>query len=226
MAEKDFLEVSQRLQIEIKTGSYAGKYHSRIEDLSENTITIGAPFHHGAIVPVNPGQNLLITAIAESALYNFSSLILEKKQEPLPVLIVTKPESMQKVQRRSFFRVKADIPISYRVLPNLTAPSFGEFKQTKSIDISGGGVLLLTDEPFGKETILELKIDLPKHSSISAVARVVFLKDTQRPDKKKEIATEFVIIEESDREKIVKFIFEKQREDRKKELKWVDRLSS
>ena len=42
----------------------------------------------------------------------------------------------------------------------------------------------------------------------------------------KEVGVKFIVIEDKDREKVVKFIFEKQREQRHKELRWVDRLST
>lgn len=215
--EKGILVVNQKLQVELKSGNYAGKYSSRIEDASDTSISISAPTYQGGLVPLNPGMTIGCVITTEGSLYIFQSVILEKKLEPIPVLIIKMPENMQKIQRRSFFRLRVSLPVLWRVVPSLTSPSFDEFNKTICNDISGGGLLLIMASPPPKDTLIEVLLDLPKLGTISSIVRVAFIKES--PDKKTtEIATEFVIIEEPEREKVIKFIFDQQREQRKKEM--------
>lgn len=217
MDKDNILKVNQKIQVEVKNGAYKGKYPSRIEDVSDLFITIAAPVHQGALVPLNPGMTVTIFITMENSVYSFNSLITEKKLQPIPMLILSKPENINKIQRRSFFRLKTNLPVLCRTVPSLTSPSFDEFGKFFCRDISGGGLLLVMEEPPPMDTFLEILLDLPKFGSVSAIARIVLIRDAQ--DKKaKEVATEFVIIEEKDREKIVKFIFDQQREQRKKEI--------
>jgi c-di-GMP-binding flagellar brake protein YcgR len=218
MAE-EFLKINQRIQIEVKEGPFAGKYYSRIEDVGVNELVIGAPIYRGEIIKLKVGSFINIVLTGENALFQFESKILEEITDPLPLLVISKPKNMQKVQRRNFFRIKVTIPVEYRVLPDILETSTEEFKFAETVDISGGGTLLLISEEFPKETILELKLHLKENLIVPAVGRVVFTKDEKRKDKKKMVAVEFIVIEEREREKIVKFVFEKQREERQKALR-------
>lgn len=216
---EEFLKINQRVQIEVKEGPFAGKYYSRIEDVRERDLIIGAPIYKGEVINLRPETLITVIVTGENALYQFESKVLTTEISPLPLLVITKPKDMQKVQRRSFFRIKVSIPVEYRPLQDILENSNEEFKLAETVDLSGGGALLLLSEEFPKETILELRLHLKENTVVPAVGRVVLIKDEKRRDKKKMLAVEFIVIEERERDKIIKFVFEKQREERKKQLR-------
>lgn len=221
------LQVNMRLQIEIKRGEKQEKYFSRIEDIQDNNLIIAMPLSKGEIVSLHPGDEINVIAFAGSSLYQFLSRVQERRMGNIPLLLISKPtdDDIKKVQRRSFFRIQAAVPVQFRCLKDLGSISYDEFMEATTKDISGGGILLLLKKEIPKDTILEMKIRLNEKTIVPAVGRVVFVKEGKDKDKRREVAVEFMVIEDRDREKIVKFVFQTQLEQRKKELKWVDKLS-
>lgn len=228
MVDLSFLRENQRIELEIFRNGKSEKFPSRVEELSENAITISSPLYRGEIVPVNMGEKIKIIINVDNGILQFEITVLDRKKiHNINCLVVSKPESLQKIQRRNFFRIKCQVDVEYRKLVEISQFCKDPFIKTSTKDISGGGLLLVAHENVTKESILEVIIHLPKYGEINTVGKVVMVKDGVEDTKgKKEIALEFVVIEEKDREKIVKFIFEKQREQRYKEFKWVDRIGS
>lgn len=74
----------------------------------------------------------------------------------------------RKLDRRRFPRLKA--PVHLR-----PSPLFG--KRSRILDISQGGAHVYSDRLFQSGEKLEIKIFLPKGSSVEATARVVWIKE-------------------------------------------------
>lgn len=212
-----FLKVNQR--VEMSVVDTQEKYFSRVEDVKDEGIIVAAPVKQGQVVPIAAGTALNVTILGENDMYNFQTQVLARGQlGPVPVVTLMKPDNMKKVQRRNFFRVEASLPCSFRILPEVTAMSMDPFIDARLMDISGGGAMVVTEHPVVREMILELSISLPQNQIVPAVTKVVFVKEGKGGDKKRELATVFLVIEEPDREKIIKFVFKRQQELRRKEL--------
>ncbi len=212
-----FLKVNQRVEMTVPGAQE--KYFSRVEDVKDEGIIVAAPVKQGQVVPMAVNTQLYVTILGENDMYNFQTQVLARGQlGTLPVITLMKPDSTKKVQRRNFFRISADLPCSFRILPEVTAMSMDPYIEAKSKDISGGGTLVVTEYPVAREMILELSITLPQNQVVPAVAKVVFVKEGKGGDKKRELATVFLVIEEPDREKIVRYVFKRQQEVRRKEL--------
>jgi hypothetical protein len=83
------------------------------------------------------------------------------------------------------------------------------------IDISGSGVNMLISESLNKETLLELNIEPPTHPAIQIIALGKVTRVCPSRDKEKgsyEISVPFTAINEDDREALIKYIFQRQRE--------------
>ena len=79
---------------------------------------------------------------------------------------------------------------------------------TQTLDISGGGILVQPPHPLAIGTILELEIDIPAEPEpILAIGQVAHIRESA-------YGIEFLIIEETDRDEIVKYIFETERTSR------------
>lgn len=117
-------------------------------------------------------------------------------------------ESFTHVQKRAYFRVDADLSVSYWVLEaeNPLARSI----QTP-VNISGGGVRLPVDEPLpeGIKIGLELVLDGPDPRVIECVARVV--RTYEGGPTGKQVALTFVDLEEEDQDAIVAYCLAEQR---------------
>ncbi len=117
-------------------------------------------------------------------------------------------ESFAHVQKRAYFRVDADLSVSYWVLgeENPLAKSI----QT-SINISGGGLRLPVDEKLrdGTELGLEIVFDAPEARVVECVAAVV--RTFEMAHGRMEVALKFVDLEEEDEDTIVAYCLAEQR---------------
>jgi hypothetical protein len=128
------------------------------------------------------------------------------------VVRMQEPRSVEVLQERSYVRIHSARP----VVVYGTAAS-GEL-QSFTVDLSGGGFLLAGGEslPIGQEVRFRLSITsdaLP----VTGTGRVV------RVDKLGRRGVAFESISDLDRRRLVRFIFESQRAERKRGLKPEDR---
>jgi hypothetical protein len=117
-------------------------------------------------------------------------------------------ESFSHVQKRAYFRIDAELSVSYWVLS-------AESPLAKSIhtpvNISGGGLRVPVDEllPDGTEIGLELVLDGPEPRVVECRARVVRAYDGGPTGK--QVAMSFVDLDEEDQDAIVAYCLAEQR---------------
>ena len=81
----------------------------------------------------------------------------------------------------------------------------------RSVNISGGGMSFMWNQPYPKGSILELKMLLPIFPPVAMYVYGDVVSLEQKGDEWL-VAVKFVNIEEEIRDEIVKFVFKKQRE--------------
>lgn len=116
-------------------------------------------------------------------------------------------ESFTHQQKRAYFRVDADLSISYWLLTE-TSPLAKSIRTP--INISGGGLRLPVDDtlPTGAEIGLEIVLEINQPRVIECVARVVRTLDMGGS---KQVALSFVDIEQEDQDAIVSYCLSEQR---------------
>jgi len=196
---------------------------SQFESYDEinNMMEIHVPFSKGMIYTVQPGILANVIFLKDNDTYMFKAEIIDrKKTEPIPMLYVKPVSPIEKIERRSFFRMESKLPVLYHVVEPAEANNDEEvpLKKCHTRDISGGGVCLVTDEAYAAGTKIHAYLKLDRE--IGFVGTVV--RATQTRERGKivyEIGIEFKQIENRDREKIISYIFEKQRERIRKGMK-------
>ncbi len=89
----------------------------------------------------------------------------------------------------------------------------GELLQGETGDISAGGMLLLSSQDMEKDQKIEVEIKLPDSDSIFCQAHVVrVLGKASEEGSNNKYAIEYDDINEGQRDRIFRFIFDKQRE--------------
>jgi c-di-GMP-binding flagellar brake protein YcgR len=199
MAIKDLPDINQTIQIDIDRSSYS----SRIEEITSNTISIALPTKGGAPVTVHPKDILRIWWQSRDAVLGFNTVVLTRKIQPIPVLVVAMPKSIDRLQRRHWVRQELDVPVALEI-------SEEETIKTSTIDVSGGGMLISCPASLEPGQEIPVTIFLPE-SEIKAVIRVVRVIPHPTDNTKFQIASSFKKIAERDRDKIVKLIFDFQR---------------
>ena len=122
-------------------------------------------------------------------------------------LLLELVESFTHIQKREYFRVDADLSVSYWVIDeeNPAAKSV-----QPPVNISGGGLRLPITEKIktGTQVGLEIVIDSPQSTVIECIAEVVRTYDL---DGEKQLALSFINIENEDQDAIVAYCLAEQR---------------
>lgn len=202
------LQVNQLIEIEIEREKNSGElvkelYSSRIEDKDNDTLTIAYPLKNGYPVPIRNNEEIKIKIIYKQDAYIGEVTVISQTASPILLLKVTKPKKMVKIQMRNWVRHPCFMPVNYVVLSE--GPTV---YKANSLDISGGGMLLQTKHDWAVNTSLYIEFTLD-NCLIKANSKVV---RSTPMDKEYKTAIEYEKMLEREREQIVRFIFQKQRE--------------
>lgn len=213
------LQINQLVEISINdTNGNRKIYRSRVEGKDKDFIDLASPIKDGVVIPIREGEIVNISYIDSTATYSFDSIIVSRYNKELPVIRVKKPTEVKRTQRRNFVRFDTKLKVSFNIVRNEIA----DYEQTYSgqtVDISGGGIMLATTATINKEDIVDLIINIPNIGNISAMGKVVRVMEKNiQGHEILLLGIDFIVIEERDRDKIVRFIFEKQREMRQRGL--------
>lgn len=212
------LKVNKRVEIIIENSYYAGSYPSRVEEILPDIIVLAAPLKRGVVVPLRVGDTIKVNYYGKTAGYSFTTKVIATSYKRIPLIAVEKPQEFTKIQRRSYIRVPARIPVRFTLLDDQKKPT--ELNCCcETIDISGGGVALLSSTALPCGSCMEMELNVPRKGTIRVIGKVA-----RSEEKKTEygkmtlLGISFVEIEESDRDKIIQYVFEIQRDMRRKGL--------
>jgi c-di-GMP-binding flagellar brake protein YcgR len=219
MLEK-VLRINYLVDVLVDDGNKQQIYRSRVEGLDKQSITLANPIKDSVLVPLREGLVVNITFLDDTAIYSFDSVIISRHSGNLPTITVKypNPTAVKRTQRRNFVRFDTKLKISF----NLIKDYITDYTQTftgETIDVSGGGLMMATDTDVPKEELVDVQLELGSDNVVSAVGRVVRLTDrNDQSNPRYLLGLVFDVIEEKDRDKIIRFIFEKQRELRQRGL--------
>lgn len=216
ITEENIFKINQRLQIEIVGDIETGLYHSRIEDISTEKMVIAMPMSKGYPVNVSRGSQLFGKIITNGAVYRFKSVVIDKRMHPLPVWIVSPPSDIKKVQQRAFVRIEIMLPLRLEFID--TEEQENDALNVITKDISGGGLRIVSKQPFKLNRRLKLHIELLEMGMVDAIGEIVRIEHPQPENPVYWVGIKFIHITEAHRSKIIKFIFKKQLEYRQKGL--------
>ena len=213
MSYKNKLQLGLTVQLVVLEGDYEGKYRTRIEEVGERILAVGAPYAHGEVVPLREGTKIKLTFWDETAAYSFEGKIMQRVAVPVPIFILELPDSIDKVQRRNFVRVPAVFPITFRIV---TREGLSDVHKAMMLNLSGGGMRFSTKERVENKSILYAHLNLPNGEVQTPVrvCRAEWMENTKRY----RISVEFHDLSERERDKIIRCVFDIQRAMRKKGL--------
>jgi c-di-GMP-binding flagellar brake protein YcgR len=195
----------------------AQEYRSRIADEDESGLLIEYPLNEksGRLKRLFLGDEMSVYFLSpEGVKHFFDSHVIGFKEDGavrLVKILRPDPDKMTKVQRRSFLRVPAELELSVKVGSH-------ERFLCRTDDVGGGGISFVCDGKRGlqSENVLECWLLVPykngmiEHVSFTAeVIRVNVLESGR-----KQVMIKYLSISDSERQKIIRFCFEKQLEYR------------
>ncbi|MDZ7374548.1 MAG: PilZ domain-containing protein [candidate division KSB1 bacterium] len=178
--------------------------------LGKETLTVALTSLSEKKLDFAPGKAVYVTFVRPDALYQFATVVVAA-DESRDILTLRRDDgAITRIQRRSHFRLPVRFPVSTRrfVRPEGKRKIEVE-REAEALDLSGSGVLLRLDEPYQKDDLVELTLFLPDGGSpVVATGRVVRV---ERYESGEGIGfrcgLEFVMIRESDRSRIVRYLF-------------------
>jgi len=197
-------------------GDKIEQYSSRIEEINDSSMVIAMPMSKGFPIILEPGAQFKGRIVINGAVFSFDSIFLDKRLEPFPVWIVSLPENIDKIQQRAFVRLSTKLPVSIVCLDNNQNGEEVEIPAWTR-DISGGGMQLVVRKPLKVGSNLHLTFRLlPDDPQIEAVAKVIRIEHPQPDRDIYWVGVNFVVIAEKDRSRIIRYIFQKQIEYRRR----------
>ncbi|BBH21021.1 flagellar protein [Paenibacillus baekrokdamisoli] len=196
----------------------ATEYKSRIADSTDDELYIDIPIVEGTgrFKRLFLGDELSAYFVSEDGVKSyFNSHVLGFKEDVVKLVRIRKPdpESITKVQRRNFLRVASELEIAICMSSNIRFIGMTD-------DVGGGGISFLVDARWAikQGTELDCWLLVPyRNGSIDHScfkAEVVRVKPLETG--KCHIMAKFASISDSERQKIIRYCFERQLDFRKK----------
>lgn len=209
------IEVNQKFELIVEEGPYKGNYLSQVADITDDVIKVTVPLVHGEIIPLRLNQDVLMYFTGVQAAYSYKTKIIGREEEGVvPLLHLAIPEEKYRIQRREFFRLEVREKVIYRILDDSLEP-VSEFKETHTIDISGGGVKMFINEPVQKGMFLELFLQIPGLENVAIISQIVNIFDVEAG---LPVGIKFIEIDEYIQEEIISWLFDYQRKLRQRGL--------
>ncbi|WLD91847.1 flagellar brake protein [Alkalihalobacillus sp. AL-G] len=208
------LSIGDTLYLDFKQPNELLKFKCKVEYVGEEVIHVTYPTN----IHTDKTEFLMVGSLFEAqfitkekATFVFPSELVDRKKDRIPLLVLKYPKAEQheKIQRRAFVRVETSVDVSVHSLDH----QFSPFK-TFTSDISAGGCAIVLPEKHSimDDMIIECWIVLPlknKYQYIRQNAKVIrVLKGNPRERDKAPL--EFLDVNETDRQSILRFCFEEQ----------------
>lgn len=205
-----FPRLNQRLEVAVGARGSA-EYFSRLVEETANTLRISVPEMEGDVLRLREGDVLRLWYTQDGGYWCLNSSVQAIRSSGRETLVdVERKGDVHRAQRRNHVRV--DVGLLMHVACDLED---GTEQRVSAVtrDVSGGGVSFRTQAEMSPRQRATLTFYLPEHGgSITSRARVVHV----RPDGEKEghniVACTFERMAITDRERIIRFLFFRQRE--------------
>src|SRR5699024_6789760 len=209
------------LQQSYNTDRETDRLKCKMIEISDDYIIIDIPINTrtGKTAFVSDGTYFIATFIDEySNVYQFNTKIIKKIKRNIPGYFLYRPkeEEITRIQRRQYVRVNADVDVAVHSLDNYF-PAF----TTVTSDISGGGLSIIIPQDVVLSGLTECSLYFVLNNSGKYEYINVKGEITRIHRKQSEIHTasiQFLEMETESRQKVIRFCFQKQREERRKEL--------
>jgi c-di-GMP-binding flagellar brake protein YcgR len=202
------LSPGQIVDIVVNSGDRPHRLSTRILEVGPKGFALFRPVEDGT--PIAIGPRLEITFPRGNAIWTLDCPVQATISMRVD-LAYPDPEHIRRVQRRAHLRVAMTMPMDYQVALD---GRFGRQRQGLLQDLSGGGCLLMLNEEVHYGAILRVQVSMEEYGLMEVMGRVVRATPAERRQSGRwQVAVEFYPIAERDRDRLVKFVFNKHREE-------------
>ncbi len=203
------LKIGQRVEFYLEDDDI--KYTSRIEDMTSDRLIVAMPVDEKRrpIIPAE-GEQLYGLAVGEKCRYRFFSEFKGKRNDTIPVWMITKPKVVERHQNRSFVRAAVRLPIQARIID--TEGRESDLMKLHTTDVSGSGVSFTVPRYVKVNSRASLVFtNFPNIGTLSVMTRVVRCEPLEPSDRGWRVGAHFLEIDRGTMNKIVHFVFSELR---------------
>lgn len=216
--ENNTFKINQK--IEIMDNNITFK--ANIQDVKKDYIMISMPVSEDKYFIMHRESIIEFYITGEKEINKYKSEVIGKKVENnVQLAILTFPVFVEKIQRREYFRLPIVLDAKLHMLPgnkvyqsisDVPTGFFNKMKDGLIVDISGGGLRAAVKEPMLKGHYAIVSINVP--DELILLCKIVWV-EKDAVNRNYRVALCFEGISERDRDKVIKFIFEKMRNQSK-----------
>ncbi|MBQ7065667.1 MAG: flagellar brake protein [Lachnospiraceae bacterium] len=205
---------------------------SKVYDvLSDERIEICMPMEQTKLILLPVGGEYEVCFYTKTGIYqSFARVIDRYKTNGVFILLFELTTNLRKHQRREYYRFNCILNMQSRELSEEEKISCEEQKdivlehslplrQSIIVDISGGGIRFVSNYQYEKDTIIFLTYTLiyqGKEKNYELTGKILSSKELENRKGQYEHRVQYVNINTSQREEIIRFIFEEERKSRHK----------
>ncbi|MBQ8822637.1 MAG: flagellar brake protein [Lachnospiraceae bacterium] len=202
------------------------------EILSEDQMEIVMPMEKTKLILLPVDVEYDLTIYAQHGLFQcFARVIDRYKSNNVYILVVELTTNLRKHQRREYYRYSCALDMSSRELeeneikavelkePFLMTPGL-PIKRSVIVDISGGGLRFVSEQKYEPESLIYCSYSLLQNGmkkQYEIVGKVLTVTELSNRRGSYEHRVQYVDLDKEVREEIIRFIFEEERKNRKKE---------
>ena len=237
----DFVALGSKIELQPVERSIAEQdpatrkiYNSQVYDiLSEDTMEILMPMEKTKLIllPVD-GEFDMVFYEPNGLFQCFARVIDRYKRNNVYILVMELTSNLRKYQRREYYRFSCALEMCSRTLeeeelqavennqPYALTPGL-PLKQSIIVDISGGGLRFLSTQLYEPGSMIYISYHLLKNGQnklYEMVGKVLSAKALDNRPDTYEHRVQYVDMDSKTREEIIKYIFEEERKNRRKEV--------
>lgn len=215
----DILRINQLIHIEYTDErGFSNRYPSRIECIDSKQISLASPIKDNKTMYIPNGESINVWFWDNEAIYTFKTIVVNNVLEGIPQIIVNGAEKVERVQKREYVRVSMHIDVNMFYTDE---DSNIQNIWCNSRDISGGGIMLVITKAIKLNSdsmvFLEFYVDEQKIRTAVEIVWNDWEIDSEGIERNI-IGLKFVTISDNDRQLIIKKVYLKQIELRRKGL--------
>ncbi|HOO56527.1 MAG TPA: hypothetical protein PLN69_06875 [bacterium] len=220
MSQWDEIHIKQRVEMSISVLNQDFNFGSMIVRKNDNAIYFPMPSSQHSSKALRKGSPIEIIVHADNKDVTFTGEITTIHPGTPPTVQVNRPseDQLRVTSKDSSYGLKDKVPLTYRILRDPVTP-ISDIKKGETVSISQNDVVISTIGNLTPDNFIEINYTLPGDQQVALVGKV---KDVREVKSGAQVSYEshinYEIIRDNERDKIVKYIFDKQRMLRKRGL--------
>lgn len=210
-------------------------YESKVYDiLSDEKIALYMPMDQQKLILLPVDAEYDVAIYEGKVLYQFMGRVVDRyKSNNVYILVLELESNLRKIQRREYYRFSCALDMCSRSLSEAELESLSKSKRKNLpiekdvplrkciiVDISGGGLRFISSEEYPKDRLIfcQYKLQLEQvEKDYCLVGRVLSSRPVEHKPGTFESRVQYVDINFDEREEIIKYIFQEERKNRRKE---------